>query len=1191
AAEARQPFDLARGPLLRIRLLAESADRHTLLVNLHHIVSDGWSQGVLLRELTSFYRSRIERRPPTLSPLALQYADYAAWQQHWLAGEPLQRELEVWRERLVGAPELLELPTDRPRPAIQSFRGARYRRVFAAGLSETLRTVGRRHEATLFMTLGAAFGALLSRVSGQADLTIGTPVAGRDRRELEALIGFFVNTLVLRLDHTGNPTFLKLLERARSRTLEALQHQSLPFEKLVEELQPQRSTSHQPLFQVAYVLQGTAERVLELPGLRFEPLEVETVSSKFDLTLSLNETPTGLLGSLEYSSDLFDLTTVARLAEHLDVLLAGIAEAPSTTLWQLPLQSPAQRHQIVAEWPSEGRAVVPGLPIHERFRARAAERPDTIALVGDTSSETAAEAPEPAFVSYGELDRRSNRLAHHLQSLGVGPEVRVGLFMQRSIDAVVGILGTLEAGGAYLPIDPAYPGERIRFMLADAGVDVLLSEANLAATLGRDRPWHLVDLDRDAGAIHQHSPAPPAVRARPDHLAYVIYTSGSTGKPKGTLVTHGHLGRLLDATEPWFHFDPSDVWTLFHSLAFDFSVWELWGALAYGGRLVVVPWQLSRSPAAFAELLERQRVTVLNQTPSAFQQLVAQDNQRGTLRAPLDWVIFGGEALDVASLAPWWQHHGDQRPRLVNMYGITETTVHVTHRPLNATDLTTGWRRVIGRGIPDLELHVLDPQGQPTPMGVPGEIHVGGAGVSRGYLGRPGLTAARFLPDPFSEQDDARLYRTGDKARWLPGGELEYLGRLDHQVKVRGFRIELGEIEAALRDHPAVRRAVVLPRDYAAADRRLVAWIVPDSQRAAPLVRWLAMRDPAEGNDLYELENGLAVAHLNRSETAFLDREIFADASYLRHGIEVGEGDCVFDVGANIGLFSLQAAQRGARVFAFEPIPQVYDILRRNHELYGIAGGAFDCGLAAEPGSARFTYYPQVSLISGRFGAATQERDVVRAFLQQQEDGVDSGGLEELLDERLRAEEVDCRLSTVSEMLRTEALDRIDLLKVDVEKSELEVLRGVAEDDWPKIRQVVVEVHDIDGRLATVQALLRRHGFEPVVEQDPQLRDTGLYSLYAVHPERRRQAASGSAGTVNQDFGWSSPRRLEESLRDAARQQLPEYMTPAAWVMLPELPLTANGKLDRSALPAPGEAASGQRRDESFTPPRNELEE
>ncbi len=838
---AERPFHLARGPLLRAALVRLHEDRHSIVFTLHHIVTDGWSMGVMVRELGALYTAFVAGRPSPLEDLPVQYADFALWQRRWLSGAVLQGELGYWRAALSGLPSL-DLPTDRPRPAVFTARGAVRPFALPDELSAALSRQSRAAGATLFMTLLAAFATLLARYTGRDDLAVGSPIANRNRRETEGLIGFFVNTLVLRIDLSGNPSFGGLLARVRSTALAAFAHQDLPFDRVVEEVQPERDRSRTPLFEVLFALQNAPRVALDLPGLTLEPLRIAGRTAKFDLTVALGQGASGLAGEWEYNRDLFDPTTLERMIGHFAELARAFAAEPDLRLAELALLRSAERHQLIREWSGGASSPAADLPsLHERFREQARRRSGEVAVVFEGQS-----------LLYGELEARSDRLAAHLVRRGLAPGQPVGLFLERSPEMVIAILGTLKAGGAYLPLDTGYPRERLTFVLADARPALILTTTGSASGLP-DTAAAVVLLDAlDLGGAEERGDGFQEVAVSSAQPAYIIYTSGSTGRPKGVVVRHANAVRLFDQTQDWFHFDERDVWTLFHSYAFDFSVWELWGALLYGGRLVVVPFLVSRSPEAFHALLGRERVTVLNQTPTAFRQLVRWEEEAPAVDElpALRLVLFGGEALDVALLAPWWARHGDDRPRLVNLYGITETTVHVTYRPLSRADFGAPGSP-IGQAIPDLSVLLLDAAGQPVPIGVAGEIHVAGAGLAQGYLHRPELTALRFVPHPFAASPGERLYRSGDLARFRPAGGIEYLGRADQQVKIRGFRIELGEIEAALLEHPGVLYAVVLARPDGAGELRLIAWVVAapaagDAGEPSPaeLRRFLAARLP-----------------------------------------------------------------------------------------------------------------------------------------------------------------------------------------------------------------------------------------------------------------------------------------------------------------------------------------------------------
>ena len=801
---------------------------------IHHIAGDGWSLAPLGRDLARAYAARVKGAAPQLPALPVQYADYTLWQQQLLGSEtdpdsPIGRQIAFWTETLAGLPEQLELPTDRPRPAVATNRGDTVALRLEPQLHGRLLTLARDNQASLFMVLQAALAALLTRLGSGTDIAIGSPIAGRTDHVLEELVGFFVNTLVLRTDTSANPNFRELLARVRTADLAAYAHQELAFERLVEILNPARSLSRHPLFQVVLAFQNTPEASLQLPGIVATLEPVATHTAKFDLLFSLGERctqdarPDGIEGVIEYRTDLFERNSIEAIARRLVRLLEAVAANPGQPIGSLELLEPEERRQLLVEW-NDTACDVPQGTLGAMFEAQVERSPEATALVFEETT-----------LSYAELNLQANRLAHLLISRGIGPENLVALALPRSAEMVVSLLGILKAGAAYLPLDPDYPAERLAYMLRDAQPACVLTTAQIAGRLPETVAQLLLDHPETAGALTQCPATNPSDAERieplnPQNPAYVIYTSGSTGAPKGVVVTHQNVGRLFGSTAHWFHFGPDDVWTLFHSFAFDFSVWELWGALLHGGRLVVVPHLLSRSPAEFLELLAEQRVTVLNATPSAFYQFIQADRENPALgnSLALRYVIFGGEALELGRLADWYQRHGDTSPVLINMYGITETTVHVSYLALDQQTAATATSSLIGGSIPDLRLYVLDGSLRLVPIGTPGELYIAGAGLARGYLKQTSLSAERFVADPYGPPG-TRMYRTGDLARWRTGGTLDFLGRADQQLKIRGFRIEPGEIEAALLTHPAVAQAAVVTREDRPGEKRLVGYAVATS--------------------------------------------------------------------------------------------------------------------------------------------------------------------------------------------------------------------------------------------------------------------------------------------------------------------------------------------------------------------------
>ncbi|HYH80409.1 MAG TPA: amino acid adenylation domain-containing protein, partial [Longimicrobium sp.] len=777
--EATLPFDLSAGPLFRAVLLRLGAEDHVLLLSMHHIVSDGWSMGVLDRELSALYAAYREGRESPLPELAVQYADYAVWQREQLAGEVLDRQLSYWRERLAGAPEMLELPTDHPRPPVQTYRGA-YERIELPGeLVERLRTLARSEGATLYMVLLGAFQVLLGKYSGSEDIVVGSAIAGRTRKEIEELIGFFVNTLVLRTDLGGDPGFREVLRRVRYVTLGAYEHQEVPFEKLVAELQPERSLSHSPLFQVMFSLENAEGEGDALQGLNVGGVGADLASTKFDLSLGLTATPRGLWGGLTYRTDLFQPGTIRRMVRHLERVLEQVGADADVRFSRLDLPGPAERSMVLEEWNRTERPYPRGVCVHELFEARVRERPGAAALVWGEAS-----------LTYRELDARANQLANHLVRLGVGPDARVGVLLERSVELIVSLLAVLKAGGAYVPLDPGYPPERLRLMLADSSVRVLLGRGDLAGVVEAGG-LAVVHLDHAADALASESVEAPRGGATAENLAYIVYTSGSTGKPKGVMVAHRHVVQLVVETD-YVQIHPGDRVAQASNASFDALTFEAWGAFLNGATLVGIPRDVLLSPPALREMLREERITTLYQTTALLNQL---SREQPDVFSTVREVLFGGQAADADSVRRLLKAGGPER--LLHMYGPTETTAWCSWEQVEqvAEDALTV---SVGRATGNQRIYLLDATLNPVPVGVPGEAYVGGDGVVRGYLERPGLTAERFVPDPFAAEPGARMYRTGDRLRWKADGRLEFVGRVDEQVKIRGFRIEPGEIEATL---------------------------------------------------------------------------------------------------------------------------------------------------------------------------------------------------------------------------------------------------------------------------------------------------------------------------------------------------------------------------------------------------------
>ncbi len=879
---------------------------------------------------------------------------------------------------------------------------------------------------------------------------------------------------------------------------------------------------------------------------------------------------------LRYDRRRFSEASMVRLLGHVDMTLRGLVDEGATVLGALTLLTDEERRQILVEWNDTAADYGLDQCLHQLVEAQVDRTPEAVAVRFEDRS-----------LTYRELDARANQLARHLAELGVGPDVPVGIAMERSPEMVVGLLGILKAGGAYVPLDPDYPAERLAVMLEDARVPVLLTQERLQSALPTGPATRVIVVDRDWERLAMASEGRLPPRAGPDDLAYVIFTSGSTGRPKGAMNTHRAIVNRLLWMQERYRLQAADRVLQKTPFSFDVSVWELFWPLLAGAGMVLARPRGHQDPRYLADLIASQGITVLHFVPSMLQ--VFLEEPAVSRCRSLRQVISSGEALPFELQQRFFARLD---ARLDNLYGPTEAAVDVTYWPCERE----GSRGIvpIGRPVANTQVYVLDPERQPVPVGVAGEIHIGGVQVGRGYLNRPDLTAERFVADPFGAQPGARMYRTGDLGRWLPDGVLEFLGRIDHQVKIRGNRVEPGEVEAALTEHPGVQEATVVAREYGPGDRRLVAYLVPSLEHAYPVRQQLRMEKAGlpEGWTALDLPNGMVVVQRNRAETSFLYREMFERATYLRHGITIPPGACVFDVGAHIGLFSVSVGAQvpGATVYAFEPIPPLFEALRLNARLYPFTCHAFPWGLGREARTETFTYYPDLSMMSGRFADAAEDRRVVREYARARQRGagteaaVPASLLEELLTERLRSETFRCPVTTLSAVVRERGVDRIDLLKIDVEKSELEVLEGIEEGHWPLIAQVVVEVHDLEGRVGRVMAMLERRGYRTAVEQDPVLTDSGLHTVFAT----RRAAAVGDPAVGALRSRWSSGSALVRDVRDRLARRLPDYMMPSAFVLLEGMPVSPNGKLDRRALPPPDRGPGAD--PAAYVAPRTDLE-
>ncbi|MEP7272399.1 MAG: amino acid adenylation domain-containing protein, partial [Acidobacteriota bacterium] len=1092
-----------------------------------------------------------------------------------------------------------------PRAAVRSIRGSRLTFSIPSVVAASLKELARRHEATMFMTLVAAFAALLYRYTESEDILIGTPSTNRDRVEIEGLVGLFVNTLVLRIRASGGMSFTDLLTDVRDVTMEAFANKEIPFERVVDVLRPDRDLGRAPLFEVMFDFQKLASyqhkpgqhkpgqhkpgqhkpgqhrpgqhksgvgsidaqepQQSRAAGLRTSFLELDSGTAKFELGLSMRETWSGLSGDFEYNTDLFDRETVARLVRHFVTLLESVTENPGVELRRLPLSSSAERRLLLEEWSNNGRTRNENSECFPQlFEAQVEKSPNAMAV-----------RCEEQGLTYRELNSRANQVAHLLGEKGIGPEDRVGVCFERSLEMIIAILGVLKAGAAYVPLDPVYPCERLRQQMNEAAIDLVLTSDLLIDGLSDDQRTRLFAGIDETGAATRHlSTDNPISRATPSNLAYVIFTSGSTGAPTGVAIEHHSLVNLAAGLrEAVYRLEPegSLCVTLNGSISFDTSVKQI-VQLASGHTLEIVPEHLRWDGEALRDFLNARKVDVLDITPSQLKLLI----DGGLLSAETEYprlLLIGGEAIDAVV---WRQLSEAKTVRSFNLYGPTECAVDATICEVSGSIQLP----LIGRPISNVEVYVLDAMHEPTPPGVAGELYIGGEGVGRGYLGHPELTAERFIANPFAPDrgaSGARLYRTGDRVRYRANGDLEFLGRVDRQLKIRGFRLEPGEIEFALKRHEDVADAVVLSQGEGE-EKHLVAYLAA-RPGCAPTIK---------GKERYRLPNDLEIVHLNGNETDFLYDEVFERLAYLRNGIVLGEGACVFDVGANIGVFALFANLRspGARIFAFEPNPRLFEILEANVLLYAANAQLFSCGLSSTARKAAYTFYPGFSSLSGLYSDPDQDKEVVRSFIRREQhevdarNGVQSDGrnaveqvlVEELLTERFEQEHFEVDLRTLSDVIREYGVERIDLLKINVEKSELDVLEGIHGSDWAKIDQIAVEVHDIDDRLSTIVELLRNQDYQVQIEQDWRLDESARTNFY-VYATRLAPAVTPALKPR------SSTRRVltATGLREFLEARLPEYMVPTEFVVMESLPLTPNGKIDYRLLQQTKRQASPSR--------------
>jgi amino acid adenylation domain-containing protein/FkbM family methyltransferase len=1164
--ELVQAFNLANGPLLRARLISFPESRNVLLITLPALCADNRTLSNLLSITGSNYSALLGQPGKHVEPI--QYVQFSEWQHELLNEDDATECLAYWTKQDFREALNARLPVAERASAQAAFAPQVYHERLSAELFEKMAAVALRQDVRVADLLFAAWQLVLWRLLDGQELVVGYVEPGRKYEELENALGLFARCLPVRPSFRSSMTFSDALRQIKSAVAEIGPLQE--YFNWEPEFDPEQSISEQSFFSFGF------ENVVWPVSVAFNGVSGVSCwpSSNFDrfkIKLTCFEQPGAVSLELGYDAGHFSAATIQRLAGNLVTALESVVGSTDETLAGVRIVSDAERQELLVDLNQTAAALPAGKTIYQLFEEQTSRTPNAIAVTFENQS-----------LTYDTLNRRANQLAHYLRREGIGPNTCVALMVERSLEMMVGMFGILKAGGAYVPLDPTYPQDRIGLILEDAQAPLILTQNHLIDGLPQHQTKTL-RLDADWEEIARESDLNPIALSAPEDLAYVIYTSGSTGRPKGVLVSQRNLVHSTQTRMAYYE-EAMTSFLLLSSFSFDSSVAGIFWTLCQGGNLCLPAEGVQMDLPRLAELIERRHISHLLCLPSLYSLLLQQTltSRLSSLRC----VIVAGEACPADLLAA--HHRALPQAALHNEYGPTEGTVWSTVYRSQAGEQRQ--QVPIGRPIANAQIFLLDKQLQPVPFGVPGELYVGGAGLTYGYLHLPALTAEMFIPNPFSNEPGTRLYRTGDLASYLSDGNIEFLGRSDNQIKLRGYRIELDEIRSVLRQHPTVEEAVVIVREDQPGDKRLAGYAVPSWKHRAEI----------SGHRRYKLPNGMAIVHQNKSETDFLYEDIFGDQIYLKHGITLHDGDCVFDVGANIGIFTVFASQvaKDVRVFAFEPIPAMVELLQINASLYGTDVKVFGCGLGREAATASFTYYPHFTLMSGRYADVVIEEQVARSYMAHQFETLshDSNGeienhlraqySDELLTGRFESESIHCPVRTLSSVVREEQIRQIDLLKIDVERSEADVLAGIEDKHWEMILQIVMEVEDQDGRLEQLTSILEDKGYRVTVDREKSLAQTNLYNLYAtrataVSVETADRPARQISTNVNSIL-------TSGELRNFSRERLPEYMVPSVFELLTELPRLPNGKLNLRALPAPGHGVNES--DKTYVPPGTEME-
>jgi len=1139
-------------PLMSLIKLSETS--HALLVDLPALCCDSSGLDNLAGEIArSYARVLLDEQLPVES---LQYTVISEWLNELFESEEAEAGRAYWRRVILASNLQLRLPCELSVGSSTSFLPRSLKLEVQPDTLKDLAGLAERYATSIKVVLLAVYHSLLSRLTDVAEVTVGVAYDGRPDAELASAIGLFTKYLPINCSFEKHLRFSEIVRHVSVADRAAADWQ----ECFSWDQMDGREKVAASFFPYCFTFGQDAGDHLA-GNVRFIINGKQALCDRFKLNLSCRSGDDRLSLEFQYDPNFFQVKDVERLAEQFHTLLRSVLDNHGETIGRLNLLPHSERALLLDTFNNTKTDFGPVNFIHHLIEHQVERAPEAPAVVFGAE-----------LLTYGALNERSNQLAHYLRCHGVGPDVLVGVCLERSLEMIVALLGILKAGAAYVPLDPAYPREHLAYLLNDTRARLLLTTKSLADRLPNTSA-QMVFLDGAASEVQKQDRTNPRSLGTPDNLAYVIYTSGSTGNPKGVMISHRSICNRLLWTQYHYPLSAADTVLQKTVYSFDASVWEIFVPLLAGARLVMAQPGGQQDSAYLVEAIIENEVTTLQLVPSMLRVLLEAD--RIGECTSLKRVFCGGEALASEIVSAFRQKLS---AKLINLYGPTETSIDASSQPVD--ELPTQRIVSLGKPLANMRVHLIDSYQNLVPLGLQGEIHIGGIGLARGYLHRPELTAERFIPNPFSSEPGQRLYRTGDLARQASDGAIAFLGRTDHQIKLRGFRIELGEIEAMLRQHPGVQDGVVTVREDVSGDQRLVAYLVPRS------------KPHTTARSFYRLPNGVEIAHLNKNETDHLYKEVFEKQNYLRHNITLRDGDCIFDVGANIGMFSLFVNDmcRDAIIYAFEPIPMTFAALQYNVAAYSLSVKPYNCGLSDNNGSASFTFYPRVSASSGMYADPVADELLTRAYMAN-EDARLGDFADELMEGRFETETFVCPLKTISDVISENHIERIDLLKLDVEKSELDVLCGIRSDDLPKIRQVVAEVHDIDGRLDQFTARLETHGFDVKLDQDPSFQHTGLYHIYAIHPSRSESYASaGTPGRNHHAGGYLSQRALSVAgVQSYLKEKLPAHMIPAAVVFMESLPTLLNGKVDRKSLPAPD--SSRPEIESAYVAPRNPLEE